>query len=100
MKKEKELKFESALNRLEQIVDKLESGEVDLDDSIKLFEEGMEMVKFCSHKLEEVKRKVEVLVKKENGKLVKEKFHESDDETEPETNPAEKQKSEDKNELF
>lgn len=75
MTKEKEMKFETALKRLEQIVEKLESGQTDLDDSIKLFEEGTELVKFCSKKLEEVKRKVEILVKKE-GKIVVEPFKE------------------------
>jgi len=71
----KEIKFEDALNKLESIVRKLESGQVELDESLKLFEEGTEFVKFCSNKLEEVKRKIEILTKKDD-KIVKEPFDE------------------------
>lgn len=60
----KNLKFEDALKRLEEIVSKLESGDVELDESLKLFEEGMELANFCSKKLNEIKNKIEILVKK------------------------------------
>lgn len=60
----KTMKFEEALKRLEEIVSQMESGESDLDKSLTLFEEGIKLVKFCSSKLEEAKKKVEVLVKK------------------------------------
>jgi len=71
----KELKFETALERLQEIVNKLETGEIDLDESIKLFEEGISLVKFCSNKLDEVKHKVEILIKKE-GEIIKTPFEE------------------------
>ena len=86
----KEMKFESALERLEEIVASLESGTTDLDDSIKLFEEGMQLVKFCSMKLDEVKKKVEILVKKGDGEIVKEDFNREKDEAAENNEPSEK----------
>lgn len=63
-----EIKFESALEKLEQIVDKLESGDTGLDESLKLYEEGVKLLKFCSSKLDEVEKKIEILVKDKGGK--------------------------------
>ena len=60
--------FESALNRLEQITTELEEGELGLEKSLKKFDEGVQLVNFCSEKLEEARSQVELLVKK-NGKL-------------------------------
>ena len=56
--------FESAMKRLEEIVDKMEGGEAELDKSLELFEEGIKLVKFCSGKLGEAKKKIEILTKK------------------------------------
>ncbi|MCS7230963.1 MAG: exodeoxyribonuclease VII small subunit [Elusimicrobiota bacterium] len=69
-KKEK-YTFEEALKRLEEIVSKLETSEVPLEETINLFEEGMELVKFCNQKLEEVKHKVEMVVKTKDGFTLK-----------------------------
>jgi len=55
--------FESALKRLEEIVQKLEQGNLSLDDSLKLFEEGIQRSRFCSKKLSEAEKKVEKLLK-------------------------------------
>ncbi|OGF44234.1 MAG: exodeoxyribonuclease VII small subunit [Candidatus Firestonebacteria bacterium RIFOXYC2_FULL_39_67] len=66
---DKEVKFESALEKLEEIVDKLESGDIGLDESIKQYEEGMKLLKFCTAKLDEVEKKIEVLVKDKGGKV-------------------------------
>ncbi len=60
----KNMKFEDALKKLEEIVERMENGDVDLDKSLALFEEGVKLVRYCSDKLDEAKRKVEVLVKK------------------------------------
>lgn len=60
------VKFEDALARLEEIVSSME-GDVDLDSSLALFEEGVTLVRTCSAKLEETKKKIEVLVKREGG---------------------------------
>ena len=61
--KQEPLKFDSALARLEEIVASLESGKLTLEDSIAAFEEGMKLNKFCSAKLAETQKKVEILVK-------------------------------------
>ena len=61
--------FENALEELEQVVELLESGELPLDDSLAAFEKGVGLVKFCNHKLNEVERKVELLVKDKAGNL-------------------------------
>jgi len=61
-------KFEEAMDRLEEIVRDLEEGDLPLEESLKAFEEGMNLIKFCSEKLEEVERKVTKLVKENDGK--------------------------------
>jgi exodeoxyribonuclease VII small subunit len=62
-------KFESALEELEQVVDQLESGELSLEDSLSAFEKGVGLVKFCNQKLNEVEKKIEMLVRDKEGKL-------------------------------
>jgi exodeoxyribonuclease VII small subunit len=59
--------FETALKKLEEVVEKLESGEVSLDQSLKLFEQGITLVRQCSKRLDEVESKVQVLVNDERG---------------------------------
>jgi exodeoxyribonuclease VII small subunit len=71
-------KFETALKKLEELVLKLESGELSLDDSLKAFEEGVKHASFCSRKLTEVEQKVETLIKQKNGNYIKEKFSSDD----------------------
>ena len=69
----KEMKFENALAKLENLVEELEGEEVSLEDSLKKFEEGINLVRFCTKKLEEVEKKIEILVKEE-GKIKKKPF--------------------------
>jgi exodeoxyribonuclease VII small subunit len=57
------ISFEDSLKRLEQIVQKLEEGELSLDESLKLFEEGIEISRACTKKLSEAEKKVEKLIK-------------------------------------
>ena len=66
-------KFEECLQRLEQIVQELEKGEVPLEKSLTLFEEGMQLSSACRKELEQAEGKVEILLKK-NGKLQAEPF--------------------------
>ena len=61
--------FETALKRLEEIVRKLESGELPLDSALELFEEGIQLSRFCSSTLERAERRVEILLKTENGQM-------------------------------
>lgn len=71
----KELKdFEQALNRLEKIVEKLEKGDIPLEESLALFEEGMKISRFCSGKLDEAERRIEILLKDQKGELKEEPF--------------------------
>ncbi len=58
----KEVSFEDALDRLEEIVDLLESGENPLEKSLELFEEGVGLVKLCNKKLENVENSVKILI--------------------------------------
>lgn len=59
--------FEFALKKFEKIVEELESGDLPLEKSLKKFEEGMALSKFCSQKLEEIEAKVTRLVKDSKG---------------------------------
>jgi len=62
------VKFEQAMARLEAIVGELEKGDLPLDESLKIFEEGIRLSKNCLKVLEDAERKVEVLVQDTNGK--------------------------------
>ena len=62
-------KFEEALEELEKVVERLESGELSLEESLTAFEEGVKLVKYCNQRLTEVERKIELLVKDKQGKL-------------------------------
>ncbi|MFZ0537596.1 MAG: exodeoxyribonuclease VII small subunit [Candidatus Sulfotelmatobacter sp.] len=66
-------KFEECLQRLEKIVQELEKGDVPLETSLTLFEEGMNLSSACRKELEQAEGKVEILLKK-NGKLQVEPF--------------------------
>ena len=61
--------FETALKRLEDIVKKLENGELSLDSALELFEEGVKLSRFCHTKLEEAERRVEILLKNDSGQM-------------------------------
>lgn len=65
--------FEEALGRLETIVEEMEGGTLDLETMIKRFEEGQGLLKFCSKTLDQMEKKVEVLVKKD-GDVTAEPF--------------------------
>jgi len=70
----KDIKFEDALQRLEQIVDELEGGDLALDDSLKVFEEGVALARRCAKYLEEAEKRIELLTKDESGLLKTELF--------------------------
>ncbi|WP_028544152.1 exodeoxyribonuclease VII small subunit [Paenibacillus taiwanensis] len=59
------MSFEAAMERLEHIVNQLESGDVPLEQAIELFQEGMMLSKNCSSKLEQVERKIEMLTEQD-----------------------------------
>lgn len=62
------IKFEKALSRLDTIVTELEAGELSLDDSLKIFEEGIKLSKACLKMLDEAEQKVEILVQDKDGR--------------------------------
>lgn len=66
--------FEKDLKRLEEIVAKLEEGETTLDESMKLFEEGIKLSRLCSEKLDKAEKKVEILIRDEKGEVKTEPF--------------------------
>ena len=66
------LSFEDALKRLEETVKALESGTVPLEESLKLFEEGVALVKLCNGKLDEAEQKVKILRKTADGEITEE----------------------------
>ena len=74
-----EIKFEKAIQRLEKIVDDLETGELDIDKSLEIFEEGIKMSRVCSKKLNEAEAKIEKLTRNQKGELVAELFPVSED---------------------
>jgi exodeoxyribonuclease VII small subunit len=59
--------FESAMRRLEEIVSELEKGDLSLEQSLSMYEEGVELTKFCSSKLDESEKKIQVLTRDEEG---------------------------------
>jgi exodeoxyribonuclease VII small subunit len=62
-------RFEDALNKLEKIVSQLEEGDISLEDSLKLFEEGIRLSRICNQKLDEAEKRVEILIKGDDGTL-------------------------------
>ncbi len=66
--------FEKALKRLEEIVSKLEKGDISLEESISLYEEGMKLVKFCQNRLEEIEGKIKIITGKDDKGLILEDF--------------------------
>jgi exodeoxyribonuclease VII small subunit len=67
--------FERSLARLEEVVRRLESPQLSLDDAMKLFEEGVALSRECQKQLEEAEGRVEILLKKADGKLSAEPFN-------------------------
>ena len=68
-KKKNEISFEESLERLENLVNKMESGDATLEQSLVWFEEGMDLLKLCQVQLNNAEQKVQELVKKTDGKF-------------------------------
>jgi len=75
-----EKKFEAALARLEDIVKELETGDLPLEQSLKLFEEGIKLSRLCNKRLEDAERRVEILLKSKNGTVTAQPFEEKEEE--------------------
>lgn len=66
--------FEDSFKKLEKIIAKMESGDLPLEETLKLYEEGMRLYTHCSQKLTEVQKKVELLSQTSEGKLAGKPF--------------------------
>ena len=71
-----DMSFETAMTRLEQIVRELEDGKVSLDDSLKLYEEGIALVRLCSGRLDEAEQKIKIIRTSSDGTKTEEDFTE------------------------
>jgi exodeoxyribonuclease VII small subunit len=83
-----EMKFEDGLKKLEKIVNDLEAGDIPLDEALEKYEEGIKLSRMCAKRLELAKKKVEILLKSEDGSVELKPF----DEEEAEEKPAQSSK--------
>ncbi|WP_433946353.1 exodeoxyribonuclease VII small subunit [Paenibacillus sp. SN-8-1] len=73
MEQEKDINFEEAMSQLEEIVSRLEHGDVPLETAIDLFQRGMQLSQLCGQKLAQVERKIEMIVETD-GEITKKPF--------------------------
>lgn len=92
-----EMKFEEALKKLEKIVDDLEAGNLSLDEALEKYEEGIRLSKMCAKKLEAAKKKVEILLKSEDGSVELKPFDEKAQEERPAQGTKKKKVKEEEN---
>jgi exodeoxyribonuclease VII small subunit len=78
-----EIKFEDGLKRLEKIVDDLEAGNIPLEEALEKYEEGIKLSKLCAKRLEAAKKKVEILLKSDDGSVELKPFDDKDAEERP-----------------
>jgi len=72
-------KFEASLKKLEEIVIRLETGSLTLEESLKAFEEGVKHSAFCTSRLDDAERRVEILLKQKDGSMKREPFEPEED---------------------
>ena len=70
--------FEDSMNELKEIVDKLQSGNLPLEESIKLFQEGTKLIAFSHKKLDQIQKKVKILVEDKDEELITKDFNTED----------------------
>ncbi len=71
---QEEKSFEEAILQLEQIVARLEKGDISLEDSITNFQRGIELSRYCAAKLDEAEKKIAILLQDEEGNLIEKDF--------------------------
>jgi len=76
----KELNFEKALTELENIVEKMEKGDLSLNESLALFERGVQLARFMRGEIEKAEKKIEILLKDEKGEITSKSFKPEDEE--------------------
>jgi exodeoxyribonuclease VII small subunit len=98
--REAELNFESAMDRLEKIVEQMESGKLPLEDLIVRYEEGMNLVKICQERLANAEQKIEIIARDSAGKPVIKEFEPAEERAAPEKTVAESDSTNDEIKLF
>ena len=78
MAEKKKLSFEENIEKLEEILSKLEDEKLSLDMSVKLYEEGMKLVSTCNRELEDAERKIKILTRGDDGQIVEASITEDD----------------------
>ena len=78
MAEKKKLSFEENIEKLEEILSKLEDEKLSLDMSVKLYEEGMKLVSTCNRELEDAERKIKILTRGDDGQIVEVSITEDD----------------------
>ncbi len=98
--REAELNFEDAMNRLEKIVEQMESGKLPLEDLIVRYEEGMNLVKICQERLATAEQKIEIIARTSAGKAVVQEFEPAQETGPPEKTAVESESTDDEIKLF
>jgi exodeoxyribonuclease VII small subunit len=94
------LNFESAMDRLEAIVEQMESGKLPLEDLIIRYEEGMNLVKICQERLANAEQKIEIIARNSAGKAIVKDFEATPEPAAPANTVAETEKTNDEIKLF
>jgi exodeoxyribonuclease VII small subunit len=98
--REAELNFEGAMNRLEKIVEQMESGKLPLEDLIVRYEEGMNLVKICRERLANAEQKIEIITRNSAGETVVQEFDPAQETGPPEKAAVESESTDDEIKLF
>ena len=98
--REAEPNFEGAMDRLEKIVEQMESGKLPLEDLIVRYEEGMKLVKTCQERLANAEQKIEIITRNSAGKAVVQDFDPAQETTPPEKAAVESESTDDEIKLF
>ena len=98
--REAELNFEGAMDRLEKIVEQMESGKLPLEDLIVRYEEGMNLVKVCQERLAKAEQKIEIIARNSVGKTIVKDFEPTPEPTVPAEDVDESESTNDEIKLF
>jgi len=98
--REAELNFEGAMDRLEKIVEQMESGKLPLDDLIIRYEEGMSLVKVCQERLAKAEQKIEIIARNSAGKTIVKDFEPTPEPAAPTEGANESESTNDEIKLF
>jgi exodeoxyribonuclease VII small subunit len=98
--REAELNFEGAMDRLEKIVEQMESGKLPLEDLIVRYEEGMNLVKVCQQRLSKAEQKIEIIARNSAGKATIKDFEPAPEPAAPTEGVDESESTDDEIKLF